>query len=64
MEKIGFIGGVDMPVIRAFLKGFQEGIKYVDPTVQVVIEYLSVSPDFSGFDKSLLCGDIARRLHC
>lgn len=33
--KIGFVGGRDIPVIRNFLTGFEQGAKYVNPNVEV-----------------------------
>lgn len=34
-KKIGFVGGRDIPVIRNFLTGYEQGAKYVDPAVEV-----------------------------
>ena len=48
-KKIGFIGGVDVDVIKSFLRGFQEGITYIDPSIELRVEYCSFAPDFSGF---------------
>ncbi|HOV14523.1 MAG TPA: BMP family ABC transporter substrate-binding protein [Spirochaetota bacterium] len=47
--KIGFIGGVDIPVIKSFLVGFEEGIKYTNKNAKLVTQYCSLLPDFSGF---------------
>ncbi len=38
-NKIGFIGGVDIPVIQNFEAGFEAGVKAVDPNMEVVVEY-------------------------
>lgn len=46
---IGFVGGVDMPVIHPFEAGFAAGVHYIDPDAQVMVEYISEPPDFSGF---------------
>jgi basic membrane protein A and related proteins len=35
-KKVGYIGGMDVPLLRRFETGFVEGVKYVDPTVEVV----------------------------
>ncbi len=48
--KVGFIGGVDIPVIKAFLQGFKEGIQYADPKVTLTAKYCSEAPDFNGFN--------------
>lgn len=39
-KKVGFIGGQDMPVIREFYTGFEQGVKYVDPDIEVLVTYL------------------------
>src|SRR5262247_3096632 len=33
--KIGFVGGMDIPLIRRFAVGYEEGAKYVNPKVEV-----------------------------
>ncbi|MDN3295909.1 BMP family ABC transporter substrate-binding protein [Streptomyces ficellus] len=47
--KIGFIGGVDLPLIKKFAAGFQQGVKETDPKASVQIQYLSTGSDLSGF---------------
>lgn len=34
--KVGFVGGNDIPVIREFYYGFEQGAKYVDPNIEVL----------------------------
>jgi len=34
--KVGFIGGMDVPVLRRFQEGYIQGVKYVDPNIEVV----------------------------
>ncbi|THB68583.1 MAG: BMP family ABC transporter substrate-binding protein [Desulfovibrio sp.] len=48
-KRIGFIGGVDIPVIQAFYRGFEEGVRHGDPDASLIVTYLSEAPDFSGF---------------
>lgn len=48
-KKLGFIGGVDIDILKAFVKGFEEGVNYVDPSIELLVEYCSLLPDFSGF---------------
>ncbi len=48
-NSIGFIGGVDFPVIHEFQAGFVAGVHYVNPAAEVFVEYISTPPDFSGF---------------
>ncbi|MEU3693481.1 BMP family lipoprotein [Streptomyces narbonensis] len=47
--KIGFIGGVDIPLIKKFAAGFQQGVKETKPNATVQIQYLSTGTDMSGF---------------
>jgi basic membrane protein A len=47
--KVGFIGGVDVPLIHAFQAGYQAGAKYINPSIHVDVKYLTAPPDFSGF---------------
>ena len=37
---IGFLGGVDIPVINDFLVGYIEGAVYIDPEVKVAVSYI------------------------
>lgn len=39
-KKVGFIGGQDMPVIREFYTGFEQGAKYIDPDIEVFATYI------------------------
>ncbi|MDF9844295.1 MULTISPECIES: BMP family ABC transporter substrate-binding protein [unclassified Paenibacillus] len=36
---IGFVGGMDIPGINAFLVGYIQGAQYVDPDVKVAVSY-------------------------
>ncbi|GGH32454.1 BMP family lipoprotein [Paenibacillus segetis] len=38
-NKVGFIGGMQLPVIEKFAAGFQAGVKAVNPDAQVMINY-------------------------
>lgn len=38
-KKVGFVGGADMPVIRDYQTGFEQGVKYTDPSVEVLARY-------------------------
>ncbi|WP_137742850.1 BMP family lipoprotein [Robertmurraya siralis] len=38
-KKLGFVGGVDSPLIKKFENGFKAGVKSVDPTIEVVVQY-------------------------
>jgi basic membrane protein A len=47
--KIGFIGGVDIDLIKKFQAGFEFGAKQIDPDIEILVQYLTSVPDFSGF---------------
>nr|GLJ85903.1 BMP family ABC transporter substrate-binding protein [Microbispora rosea subsp. aerata] len=46
---IGFVGGVDVPLIHKFEAGFAAGAKAVKPDIKIQTKYLTQPPDFSGF---------------
>ena len=46
---VGFVGGVDVPLIHKFEAGFEAGAKAVNPDITVQVKYLTQPPDFSGF---------------
>jgi len=41
-KKLGFLGGLDIPLINKFGAGFEHGAKYIDSTISVTVAY---SPD-------------------
>ncbi|WP_375497162.1 BMP family protein [uncultured Jatrophihabitans sp.] len=48
-KNVGFIGGVNEPLIQKFQAGFQAGVKAVNPAIKVQAKYLTQPPDFGGF---------------
>jgi basic membrane protein A and related proteins len=48
-KSVGFIGGVQVPLLQKFQAGFEAGVKAADPSVTVTTKYLTQPPDFSGF---------------
>jgi basic membrane protein A and related proteins len=46
---VGFVGGVNVPLIQKFQAGFDAGVKAVNPDIKVDNKYLTQPPDFSGF---------------
>ena len=40
---LGFIGGMDIPLIHKFATGFEEGAKYMNPNVRIVTNYVGVT---------------------
>jgi basic membrane protein A len=49
-NKIGFIGGVQTPLIQKFQAGYAAGVKAVNSSATVQVQYISQAPDFSGFN--------------
>jgi basic membrane protein A len=47
---IGFIGGVEVDLIKKFQAGFEAGVAQINPDAEVLITYLTQPPDFSGFN--------------
>ena len=47
---VGYIGGVNIPLIHAFEAGFLAGVQAVDPAIRVISQYVTEPPDFSGFN--------------
>jgi len=48
-DNIGFVGGVDVPLIHKFEAGYEAGAKEVNPDIEIQVKYLTQPPDFSGF---------------
>lgn len=46
-NKIGYIGGADVPLLHEFEAGYVAGIRAVNPEVEVTVEY--ISKDATGF---------------
>lgn len=43
--KVGFVGGMDAPLIHKFEAGYRAGVKHVCPTCQVIVQYAGVTPE-------------------
>lgn len=48
-DSIGFIGGVNVPLIAKFEAGYRAGAMEVNPDIEIRSTYLTQPPDFSGF---------------
>ncbi|MFF4402352.1 BMP family protein [Streptomyces sp. NPDC001480] len=46
---VGFIGGVDIPLIHKFQAGFVQGAKSVNPKIKIESQYLTQTPQEGGF---------------
>ena len=42
--KVGFVGGMDIPLIRKFALGYTEGVKYVSPADEVFVNMTGTTP--------------------
>jgi basic membrane protein A and related proteins len=42
--KVGFVGGMDIPLIRNFAHGYEQGVKYVSPDDEVFINMTGTTP--------------------
>ena len=42
--KIGFVGGMDIPLIRRFQCGFEQGIKYANPKAELIANMTGTTP--------------------
>jgi basic membrane protein A and related proteins len=49
-DHVGFVGGVDIPLIQKFEAGFVAGVEAVDPNIQVDVQYIAPAGDFTGFN--------------
>lgn len=42
-NKIGFVGGMDIPLIHKFESGYKQGAKYVKPDIEIISNYAGVT---------------------
>ncbi|MDE2370072.1 MAG: BMP family ABC transporter substrate-binding protein [Burkholderiales bacterium] len=42
--KVGFVGGMDVPLIRKFACGYEQGAKYANPKIQITTQYTGTTP--------------------
>jgi basic membrane lipoprotein Med (substrate-binding protein (PBP1-ABC) superfamily)/DNA-binding SARP family transcriptional activator len=47
VDHVGIVVGIDLPFMRPFHQGFQQGVAYVDPNIEVGAVYLSSGVPFS-----------------
>lgn len=57
-KKVGFVGGVEIPVIKRFEVGFEAGVKAADPSVEVIKVYTGAfdKPDLGKSTASQMYG--------
>src|SRR3984893_18604021 len=44
-RKVGFVGGMDSPLIHKFEAGYRAGVKYVCSDCEVIVQYAGVTPE-------------------
>jgi len=60
---IGFIGGVEIDLIKKFEAGYTAGAKSINPSITVDVKYISQPPDFSGFNDPAKAQVIAQGMY-
>jgi basic membrane protein A len=48
--KVGYIGGVRIPLLQKFEAGFVAGVKATNSKATIVVKYVTEPPDFGGFN--------------
>lgn len=43
-KKVGFVGGMKIPLVEAFEIGYAAGIKKTDPNIELLVNYVGVTP--------------------
>lgn len=43
-HKIGFVGALDIPLLRKFIVGYEEGARHADPAVEVLVNFVGSTP--------------------
>jgi len=49
-KNVGFVGGVNGPLIQKFEAGFKAGVKEIDPSIEIQTQYLSQGDPVQGFE--------------
>jgi basic membrane protein A len=60
---IGFVGGVDIPLIHDFYVGYEAGAKSVKADIVIDKQYVSPAGDFSGFSDPAKAKPIAAKMY-
>jgi len=58
--KIGFVGGVETPLIQKFEAGYEAGAKAVAPNIEIDSAYLTPAGDFTGFNDPAKATEVTR----
>ncbi len=57
-NKVGFIGGMDIPLIRKFACGYEQGVHYVDPDAKIFQNMTGTTP--AAWNNPTKGGELAR----
>jgi basic membrane protein A len=57
-QKVGFVGGMDIPLIRRFACGYVQGVKAVDPNMVVFQNMTGTTP--SAWNDPVRGGELAK----
>jgi basic membrane protein A len=49
-NSVGYIGGVNVPLLVSFQKGYDAGVTATNPAAKIADRYLTQPPDYSGFN--------------
>ncbi|TMV37032.1 BMP family ABC transporter substrate-binding protein, partial [Thioclava sp. BHET1] len=55
---VSFVGGMDIPLIRKFECGYAQGVKSVDPSAKVIVNYTGTNP--AAWNDPVKGGEIAK----
>ncbi len=56
---VGFVGGVEIPLIQKFDAGYEQGAKTAAPDIKIEKKYLTPAGDFTGFQDPTKGGEAA-----
>jgi basic membrane protein A len=57
-NKVGFVGGMDIPLIRKFACGYEQGVKYVNPQAEIFQNMTGTTP--AAWNNPTKGGELAR----
>lgn len=57
-DAIGFVGGMDIPLIRAFACGYEQGARYINPDIEVLQNMTGTTP--AAWNDPTRGGELAR----
>ncbi|HSK40506.1 MAG TPA: BMP family ABC transporter substrate-binding protein [Arenibaculum sp.] len=55
---IGFVGAMDIPLIRKFIAGYEQGARHVRPDIEVLVNFVGSTPE--AFNDPLRGAEVAR----